>query len=510
METAFKKYGTRTLGEDFVRLLDNSDKEDIKQIANGFYVEALKYYGILDSTNSFNGGLCLKNFNKEDYYEIFVLECLAYNYWWTTACLRRLYKGGNFVLNLAIQEKPPFYVYANPSLEYLMMNYDDRAKKYSENSTSSGIILNNERNQFSCNAVYPMYNVERLSINEYPQDKLFNYNVVSIFDEVIPNFKWGSIDLYYYYHTYKFAEKRFLEKYKYSFESYIGIIYILLLHNSMNSMRNPRAGMMMLQRAYAYYDSLEELEKVILQTYFAIKAELPFKLQEDEVPQILDDMLLPHVRTEISLATMGPQYPLISIEDCVIIDFYAIRNVLEYKMHSMESGKETKGHSFEYFVYERLTKSRFAMWKCMQELKGNDGTIKEIDISFIYKGYLFLGELKCHTQSSSYIKGDKQSLEFRRKKLTKALKQANEKARWIKNHCEGTNFLVPKDVHTIVPFVISPFVEYIWNIDDELWLTKDIPRICTPLECELLCDDKIIDEISDKPFLVKLGEYIAQ
>lgn len=159
---------------------------------------------------------------------------------------------------------------------------------------------------------------------------------------------------------------------------------------------------------------------------------------------------------------------------------------------------------FENVVIERLRDKKFSLWECKKKLKHSDGTLREIDLSFIYKGFLFIGELKSYKMSLSYIKGDIDSLQYRKKKMIDALCQVDDKAKWLSTHVLGTNYQLPKEVKAIVPFVVSPFTEYIWDLDDNLWLTNLIPRICTPSECEKLCSDEAVKCISNKPYTIYL------
>lgn len=503
LEIAFKKYGRETVGHDLIRIPAAPKKEDLCIIANGLYIEALEYFGILDSMKHVGDCIALQDFHESDYLEIYTLECLAFTYWYTTSCLRRLYKGGKFLIRIGYPYVFPFCVEADTKLTKLMNSFDTRNRHFGELSTSSGIVLGNTADESKLNMVVPLYNIERYNMTESGQDILFQVNPFDVLEEkFIPNFIWGSIDFNWYYIRNASIKEAFQRKYYYSMESFVATIYLILYGNYIDSCGNSRAEIS-LQRAYRYFDSITALHKSILSLASAIQEYIPFSLKPNELRDILQDLFLPSDRSIISLSTRGPQYPLFNANDTLIVDYWAIYNVLKYKMHGLESGDETKGHDFEDYVQDRLKSKGFSLWECQKELKHSDKSSKEIDISFIYEGYLFIGELKCHTMSASYDIGDPQTLNYRQAKLEKALKQAMSKACWLQNHTKGTNFTIPSDVHTIVPFVVSPFVEYIWEASDDLWLTESIPRICTPAECELLCSKENIQEISTKPFLIK-------
>ena len=160
-----------------------------------------------------------------------------------------------------------------------------------------------------------------------------------------------------------------------------------------------------------------------------------------------------------------------------------------------------KGHLFEDTILEKLDKNSFNLWECKKELHHTDKTSKEIDISFCYKNILFIAELKSIVRSFASEAGTIKALEFRRKKLEEALRESEDKADWLKNHKKGTNYEIPKGIDLIVPFVISPFPEYIWSINEKYWLTKEIPRICLASELKSLLKDEVYSEIINKSYV---------
>ena len=117
---------------------------------------------------------------------------------------------------------------------------------------------------------------------------------------------------------------------------------------------------------------------------------------------------------------------------------------------------------------------------------------------------MFIGELKSHMRSLAYINGEKKSLDFRQSLLENALKEADQKALWLRKHRSGANYSIPSTVTRIIPFVVSSFVEYIWSKDENLWLTDEIPRICSAKECELLYSKDVAGAIGNKSYVVKL------
>lgn len=508
LEIAIKKYGKVKLEDEFVQIKNESTLENLQQIGDGLYVEALNYYQIDISTMKFFGGLSLKHFSDKALLEIYVLEYLAYNYWWTTVCLRRLYKGGHFVLSLGFIPglRWPFFVHAPEKLQRLMIVYDERVSKYGELASSNGIILNNYKEGNGYSVLCPVYNVERRNTEQFPLEKIFNCNIFSIEDEFVSNFLWYAIDLSYYYQNHEFSKEKFFEKNKYSLESFVCTIFLILYENYMETQRRKDRIKETIQRAYRYYNNYDVYKQKIWKTYQKVGDEIPFDINEKELESVLQGLMIPKDRKYISLSTRGPQYALFEAGNYLVVDYYAIINILEHKTHKTEQDKSTKGHDFEKIVKERLEKKGFFLWECAKKLKNKDGSSKEIDISFIYKGYLFIGELKCHNRPLNFDIGNRKYLERRQEKFERALNQVNEKAKWLKGYYNASNYTIPKEVHSVVPFVISPFVEYIWDMTEELWLTYEIPRICSVKECEHLCSEDVLKSIEKKSYIIKLNE----
>lgn len=500
LENAFLKYGKFNVGNE---LIYNTKKRSVRvqDIASGLYSEALDNFDGGQKLKPKLEGVYLGKFGKKEMVEIFSLERLAYEFWYTTVCLRRIYKGG--VLRI---DNNQYWVENDSDTEYLMRSYDSRGGDFEDLSCSDGIMMFSNETSNSV-VVTPKYNIEQLSLREYPEHLLFNMNIPNDMLEIFkPNFLWLPINFDHYYKSHEFYIDTFQRKFGYRMESFVYTLYLILTKELIYCREN-QTGVENLKRAYRYIGSYKELANEIIDYYNAGKNSCiyTYELNKEEVIKVIEDLILPEDRNNISLVTLGPRYLFFpAINGGYIIDYSAILPILMTKMHFLNVKEETKGHLFEDVVIERLTEKKFNLWQCKKKLEHSDGTSKEIDISFIYKGFLFIGELKTHKMSLSFIKGDTQSLEFRKAKLKDALSQVDEKAKWLCTHTTGTNYNIPRDIKAIVPFVVTPFTEYIWSRSDDLWLTESIPRICTPSECEIFCNDKVIKSLATKPFTIYL------
>lgn len=498
LETAFQKYGKHITEEELIFSTDRR-KVNAKSIANGLYLEALTHYKIDCIISDKLNGIYLGEFGIKEMIEIYSLERLAYEYWHTTSCARRLYKGG--VLRIGSNQ---YWVENDPDTEFLMRSYDTRGTDLESLSGSDGISLYSE-NLTSGVEFVPKYNIEQLTLQEYPVHELFKMNIEEeMVLEFKPNFIWVPINFDHYYESHEFYCSAFIREFGYSLASFVYTLSLLLFRELIFSIEN-MAGLDSLKRAYRHFRSYDKLAEELMEIYTAGRVQFKYlsTLSKDEVIKALSDLTLPKETKHISLVTLGPRY-LISptVNNDFIIDYTAIFPLLMTKMNFLKVKEETKGHHFEDVMIERLSKKKIELWECKKKLRHADGSEKEIDISYIYKGFLFIGELKSNKMSLSFIKGDYRSLQYRKKKMREALKEADEKAEWLKGHTVGTNYRIPTEVNAIVPFVVSPFTEYIWNRSDNMWLTESIPRICNPSECESLCCDDVINSAATKAFTV--------
>jgi len=100
-----------------------------------------------------------------------------------------------------------------------------------------------------------------------------------------------------------------------------------------------------------------------------------------------------------------------------------------------------------------------------------------------------------------FERGKHKALEFRKQKLQKALKESDDRVAWLSSHKNGRNYKIPGSVNVICPVVISPFVEYLWSKDSELWLTDDVPRILTPEEMKEFIKSGHIEKVYQQPYI---------
>ena len=503
-ECCIQKYGRINCGLEIIFGNDNYEIS-LKDIASGNYIKALKFFS---QTNIIvnKQGVYLGKFNETDYLNIYVIERLMFEYWHITTCLRRLYKGGKLVIN-----DDDYYVINDDNTDYLVKSYDERNEKYGDFCTTIGIEIGIEKEYLSSGCyLIPVYNYNSVSIVEYPFNNFFNLPEIAV-DAItqkpfIPNFLWFPFDFNSYFVSNSFIKDEFYKYFGYTLECFVTAMFLLVLRNVYVAKNNKIYAIYLIQNAYTAIISEDELINELIEYSKEIK--LPslgdYELNFKETTKFINDIKLNiDNKKSISIATLGPRKIILpSIDKKYIIDLSGIGDIMAKQTHFITGiSIEKKGHIFEEYIINKIKKSNLNIWECQKELKGYDGTSKEIDVSFYDKDVLFTCELKCIKRSLSYISGDFKALKYRKDKFIKALNESEEKADWILNHKEGYNFKVPDFINILVPVVISPFIEYIWERSEYYWICSNVPRVCNISELLELLKKDYINEVVKKPFI---------
>jgi hypothetical protein len=507
METAFVKYGRLEIGNDLVMGTNLDPQEvmsgEVRRIQEELGIKSMGVYT----------GIFIKEFSMNHFLELLSLERLVSEYCQVVACLRRAYKGGNLI----VENVEAYHVLNDDVTESLIQSVDRRNEKFGTTATTRGIPIGQPHYDYAkmgAICMLPIYNVERETLEDYPQDRIWNIKWLELPEsesKMAPNFVFLPIDMYVYYLRHRFLSTVFAKEYGFSLECFVQCVmalFYLTIYKSVET--HGLVGSELMQRAYMAYTSLE---KIVHDIHSAIKGMTKFF---HNIPQIgayhatIDDifaflkrfMLNPAQRENVDLGTRSPR-PLI-IETWpgnYLVDYSALLSILFSALSFERAEWGGKGPIFEDYMIEKLTSKGFKLWERQKTLKAHDGTQKEIDISFLLGTAIFVCECRSISMSRAYERGEKDALKFRRAKFESALNDCDKLAGWLSRHRLGTNFEVPQDIDVIIPIAVSPFVEYIWSADETLWLTREIPRVCTPNELGSITDRGILSEIVKKPFV---------
>lgn len=446
--------------------------------------------------------------------ELLSLERLVAEFCQVAADLRRAYKGGR----LMVESTESYRVLNDSITESLIQSFDKRMEISGMTSTDAGVPIRPSDANRGRICLVPRYNFERESLQAYPQDHFLGFNgtdALELRDGVTPNFLLMPIDMSALYSRLSFVSEAFAEEYGFDLKCFVkcflALCYIPFLKSQMTGLSAGSSfAWEFLQRAYMPYVSFQSIVNDIQSVVDRMPRNGTIGPEIDAHPPTIDDidrflnafMLRAELRQRIDLVTRGPRPLLIETwQGNYVVDFSALPSILLSGLYIQDADWTEKGTVFEDYMIEELTNKGFRLWERQKVLKASDGTQKEIDVSFLLGTALFVCECRCVGRSTSYERGEKKALDFRREKYEDALRDGDRLAEWLSKHKQGTNFEIPQHVQVISPVAVLPFVEYVWSDDEALWLTREIPRVCTPDELGRIANRAILSQIVHRPFV---------
>lgn len=426
--------------------------------------------------------------------DVIRIEILCYLYLDATQYYRVANKGGKvfiekYRLNFKISEE----------LDYLINLYDKRLTK-SNLFSSVGAYFNSEfdktNDKIFCPSIqlnvdhkqnYPFLNLDNSAYREFiSADKKL---------EVVSNYLLAGINLKEVYNFLKLFSKEFQVEYTYSVEEFVVFLGFVGMNMMSNIYQNPMFQLNILNRAYSLRDhKIDTVAKEFKEDFkFIYKTIFEKDISDSEFDKIDPLKVVASVTLDLSkskdldLWTRGPKKIFHSIsKDKLLVDFTALNDIVAYVAKNIaridgEVGG-LRGGYFEDLIISEVKKhfkiGDIWIYKRIIEAKLKS---KEIDATLIIEDVLFVIEAKAINLSFGFDKGDKQALEFRIRKMKKAIKESNEKAVFISKYHRHLNINLPSQIKFICPIVLSSFPEYIWEKSDELFISisNSLPRIIT-------------------------------
>jgi len=124
----------------------------------------------------------------------------------------------------------------------------------------------------------------------------------------------------------------------------------------------------------------------------------------------------------------------------------------------------------------------FEPWMESRKLHHQNGAEREIDLGIIVGHTLYVIECKARVRGIRIDRGDWSARLNRQDTLVEDLDQARTLIEFLEDQRMGADYEVPADVTRFEHVLCTPGPEFIWTREPELWLTDEIPRICTPDE----------------------------
>jgi hypothetical protein len=114
-------------------------------------------------------------------------------------------------------------------------------------------------------------------------------------------------------------------------------------------------------------------------------------------------------------------------------------------------------------------------------LRSSKGAEKEIDAGVILNRELYAFECVSVEMPLDYEIGNLRTLCRRRERLDGKINQTLDLAEFLRANPRGTNYDF-SNIERIVPLVVSPFEEWLWDLSERLWLSDGTPRVLSARE----------------------------
>ena len=454
--------------------------------ALGSKLKAKKLYQTIKWTKQ----IVMTEFREFDLCDVFGVEGLCYEYWWASAAMRAIGKGSVAKWD---RTKTCSLLYKDTGVNPLCFDvYDERNSKGSGFQTRLGTWIDEteaekpeETNSARPDEIHFAQLTPNPDVKEYP---VWNRKAKSIGRGVgATNFGIGTFSLARFKSEHWFMAEPFKQKHGVEldavlfaiwtasfFATYTGLTSHLAtaeerLDRTMTNWGN------LLFRGYSMVTfNPEQLAQEAL--WFAKQLEHERIFSIDEVRQGIEFISLSKAtQKNIGLWSGGKRPILIPSMNALMIDLAAIIPFLYTIFFGLRKVAQVGGEAFEDLVRTALRSRGFEI--CLQgELRWPNGNPREVDAGVRIGDRLLLIECFSYELPLDYEVGKPSVFEKRKEFMLDKLDQARTLAERIEKDPKGTNFDVSW-AKTIDWRVISPFVEFAWQLSEPLFDQEGLPRI---------------------------------
>ena len=437
-----------------------------------------------------NSQWVISRFLLADYFHMFEIEGLAYEYWRTTAIMRGVGKGLPYIYagNVDWPEQR-----GSSTLLNLLKSYDSRTEAVPFSASLMGVWFQPgiKNLDFSRTLFVPVYNVYSEDGTEFL--RLFDLHAVDYAgDPFTLNFLARSFDIQAFRDAHQFAGESFEAHYGISLDGYLITLWALShiatfppeLFAAMSTDADLKAVryaisrqfLNLLQRGYTIFKLPSE--QLIDEVNIRIKL---FKgsmasFSEEDLRKCLSLLTVSKEGQErIGLWSGGPRFVIVPLANATIIDLQGIPWLLQNLFVRMRHAQTERGGVFEKGFREALTRLGFQLDQ-IGIIRNNTGQEREIDASVRIDDHLILFECRTIELPLIYELGKPTVLGERRRRLDEKVIQALSLREFIMGEPAGRNYDF-RWARQISVFVVSPFVEWIWERSERLWHDATTPRI---------------------------------
>ena len=185
------------------------------------------------------------------------------------------------------------------------------------------------------------------------------------------------------------------------------------------------------------------------------------------------------IQRKISPWSNGPRCVIIPADGFFLVDLVSTPALLHSIFVFLPDKFGESGTVFEKLFKDALERRGYDVQS--GRLVANDGLERELDAGVIIGDEMYIFECVSIERPLDYEIGRPRTMAVRQDRLSQKVDQAKSLHAFVSQNPIGRNydFSAAKNFTWVV---VSPFVEWIWDLRPELWLDSNTPRILSPDE----------------------------
>jgi hypothetical protein len=494
LEVAFVRYGKIDGSVSDVGL---SSEISFEEVAGGLFARELRRAALergeseeslaaFRTTFSESEQWVLTQLTADDYVDVYRLEALAYEYWLTTARMRRVGKGGS--ISAPTEGDLSGIGSDEDDFERLIRSYDERIDAGRFDASSIGVAFYPTPASGELRALLASYNVDK-----HAWAKVCGFKEAKPYVELVTNFLLRPISLSSYASAHSFADEAFRRARGFSLASlcgYLSAITYLEMAGCIRKSGDARlfALLQLYQRAYVvrktegYADELTGTAIALMDEWLGAGKHQMLA----DAPSVHEFLTLrPEKRKAQGLWSLGPRYTFVQHGPATVVDLQGVSLILRNAFFGVSYDQGAKGPLFEEAFRRYVADAGLELFP--ERILKNGTAEREADAVVRCGRTVFLCECRAMERPLDFELGRVRTIAARTKVLDEKLDQVLTLAAFVKATPKGLNYDFSWATR-VVPLVVSPFIEWIWALDERLWLDEKTPRILSANEAVALME----------------------
>lgn len=443
--------------------------------------------------------MVISEFSADDFIDLHLVEGLAYQYWRSSALLRSIGKGCKVILN----EDGSWAQQDTVEQAFLIASIDLRTAETAWDSSSLGVWFDPKAAPISRpnlptidEVMVPVYNTSKIETGpEYWQGMGVELPI-----KARTNYLPGVFNARHFLDSHSFLDEAFTAQHGYSLSQFICVIWAISNifnlpppffatdhEEDMVKAFGPNL-LNTMMRGYRHLEfSSDRLIEEIEHRLPVFSADVP--ITPEGIAAIISELTLTaQHQADIALWSGGPRFLFIPFGLGDVFDLHALPSLLSNLFVGLSYNPEVRGPAFEEVFRSALKSRGFTVETGVK--KAIVGSPRQLDAGVAIGDELFLFECVSIGRPLDYEIGKPATISERNRRLDKKVTQALSLAEFFRACAVGTNFDF-RHIRRFVPFVVSPFEEWIWDVSERMWEEDPRqPRILSASEAIKMLEDR--------------------